>query len=166
MFCANELTFDRLIQYLSSLLLAGGSQQSPPLPIVPLTPGGLLIPFQPAPNRGLRPGPLPRTGGYPSTLQNFDDIQRQIQARRALLLQELERKENSRIPSPPVIPTVPRTVTTPYVSGNLPLSLPPAGGGSGPYSRTASAALPYSQPSFIGSPAGSVTSTPYRSLRP
>lgn len=131
-----------------------------------MTPGGLLIPFQPAPNRGLKPGPLPRTGGYPSTLRNFDDIRRQIEARRLLLLQELERKENSRIPSPPVIATVPRTVTTPYLSRNtLPVSLP-AAGDSGPYGRPAPNTLPYSQPSFIGSPAGSVTSSPYRPLRP
>lgn len=124
-----------------------------------MTPGGLLIPFQPAPNRGLKAGPLPRTGGYPSTLRNFDDIHRQMQARYALLLQNFERQENNRVPSPPVLSAVaPRTVSTPYVSGNL-------SPGTGPYSRTLPTVLPYSQPSFIGSPSGSVTSSPYRPLR-
>ncbi|CAF5121679.1 unnamed protein product, partial [Rotaria socialis] len=60
------------------LLLAGGVNRSGSLPIIPLTPGGLLIPFQPSETRGLRPGPLPRAGGYGSNLQNFTDIQQQI----------------------------------------------------------------------------------------
>lgn len=107
-------------------------------------------------------GPLPRTGGYPSTLRNFEDIRRQIQARQALMLQNFERQENSRVPSPPVLSAVPRTAPSSYVSGNL---SPPNLGGSGPYSRTVPTVLPYTQPSFIGSPSGSVISSPYRPLR-
>jgi hypothetical protein len=60
-----------------SLLIAGDRQGSSSIPIVPLTPGGLLIPFQPSKKPDMKLGPLPRQGGYPSMLKNFNDIRQQ-----------------------------------------------------------------------------------------
>ena len=144
-----------------SLLLTGAVQRSGSLPIVPLTPGGLLIPFQPSQTPGLKPGPLPRTGGYPSTLRNFEDIRRQMDARRAQLIQSLQQANYSRIPSPPVLSAAPRAATGPYSSGNIFSSAARSSGSSLPPMRPGS----YTQPSFAGSatgsPPGSVISTPY-----
>ncbi len=150
-----------------SLLIAGGVQRSGTFPIVPLTPGGLLIPFQPSQTSGLKRGALPRAGGFPSNLRNFDDIRRQMEARRAQLLQNLQQQNNTRIPSPPVLSAPPRNPTVPYPSGNIfssgarssGSSLPPSP--PAPYSQPNSIRLPYAPPSF----AGSVGSTPYHSLR-
>ncbi len=146
-------------------------QRSASLPIVPLTPGGLLIPFQPSQTPGLRPGSLPRTGGYPSTLRNFNDIRRQMQARRAQLLQTLQQPNYSRIPSPPVLSATPRNPTVPYSSRNIFPSNARSSGSSlppvtpGPYTRPLSTGLPYTQPSFAGSSSGSAISAPYVPLR-
>lgn len=137
---------------------------------------------------GQRPGALPRAGGYPSTLRNFNDIQRQIQQRSQLLSnmqqQQLSQQlpytnSTARVPSPPILSTgLPSAVLnrTPYAPGG-PLgalgrlggvSLPPLGG-SGPYNRPGSSGPSYAPPSMTNSNVGSILSgqtTPYRSLGP
>lgn len=81
------------------------SHQTAHLPFVPLSAGGLLIPFQPSmPNTDTRHGPLPRIGGYPSNLRNFDRIRQQIQ-QRGQLLENLQQQNYSRVPSLPVVET-------------------------------------------------------------
>ncbi len=94
-------------------------QRSASLPIIPLTPGGILIPFQPSQTPGLKPGLLPRAGGYPSNLRNFNDIRQQMQQRRDQLFQSLQQANYNRIPSPPVISAAPRNPTVPSGTGNL-----------------------------------------------
>lgn len=95
-------------------------QRSASLPIIPLTPGGILIPFKPSQTPGLRPGPLPRAGGYPTNLRNFNDIRQQMQQRRDQLFQSLQ-QATYRVPSPPVISAAappPRNPMLPYSTGN------------------------------------------------
>jgi hypothetical protein len=143
------------------------------MPLIPLTPGGLLIPFQPSQTPGLQPGPRPRALGYPSVVRNFTDIQRQIQQQRAQLAQAFQQQNYSRIPSPPVISAAPRNPTAPYASGNpfsgAPLNrtpFPPIT--SGAYTAAPLIRPNYSQPSYAGSSGGSVVSgqsTPYYPLR-
>ncbi|CAF3052896.1 unnamed protein product [Rotaria sp. Silwood2] len=150
-----------------NLLLADCVEQSASLPIVPLTPGGLLIPYQPSEASGLRPpGLLPRAGGYPSNLQNFNDIQEQIEQQRTQLTKSLQQEYLSRIPSPPVISTASRNQTTPYTSGNrFSSDVRPSGTSFPPipstsYVRPSSTAPNYSSPSYIGSTSGSILSGP------
>jgi hypothetical protein len=169
-----------------SLLFANGLSRSASVPIIPLTAGGLLIPFQPSQIPGLRPGALPRAGGYPSALRNFNDIQRQIQQRSQLLsnMQQQQRQHEynlntTRIPSPTILSTGlanPALNRTPYAPGG-PLGalgrlsgvpLPPAGS-SGPYTRPGSSGASYVPPSMTNSNGGSIFSgqtTPYRSVGP
>jgi hypothetical protein len=137
------------------------------LPIVPLTQGGLLIPFQPSQTPGLRPGPLPRAGGYPSALRNFSDIQQQIQQRRAQA--NLLQQNYNRVPSPPVLSAARNQ--TPYSAGNIFASGARSGGTPFPsltpaaYGQPASTGPAYSPSSFAGSGGGSVISgpsSPYR----
>ncbi len=141
------------------------------MPIIPLTPGGILIPFQPSQTPGLKPGPLPRAGGYPTNLRNFNDIRQQMQQRRAQLLQSLQKPSYSRIPSPPVLSTAPRNPTIPYTSGNIFSSGDRSSGSSvppvtpGAYTRLPTAGLTYAQPSMAGS-VRSASSAPYYPLRP
>jgi hypothetical protein len=81
------------------------SLQPAPLPFVPLSAGGLLIPFQPSiPATDQRHGTLPRKGGYPSNLRNFDRIRQQIQ-QRGQFLESLQKQNYSRVPSLPVVET-------------------------------------------------------------
>ncbi len=140
------------------------------MPIVPLTPGGLLIPFQPSQTPGGRPGLFPRAGGYPSTLRNFNDIRQQIQQQRAQLLQNMQQQNYNRVPSPPVLSAAPRNQSTPYTPGNIfassarstgtPFqSVPPSS-----YGRPPSTGLNYSQPYAAGSSIGSARSAAYRPL--
>ena len=130
-------------------------QSSSAVPIVPMTPGGLLIPFQPNTNAARHSGPFPRLGGYPSSLKNFQDIRQQIE-QRAQLLSSLPSAD--RVPSPPVLSTG-RTAyqAPPSTTGSL---LSPAT--SGPYGRTGTN---YSPPSFTGSLASGQTN-PYRIVQP
>jgi hypothetical protein len=71
-----------------------------------------------------------------------------------------------------VISATPRAVTGPYTSGNIFSSAARSSGSSlppitpGPYTRSLSTGLPYTQPSFAGSTSGSAISTPYVPLRP
>jgi hypothetical protein len=118
-----------------SALLNDAAQPSTSLPIIPLTAGGLLIPFRPSePPKGMMHGTLPRTTGYPTSLRNYDTIRRQIQ-QRAQLLAELQRQNSGRIPSLPVhstnaassslpSPIFPRYMprSAPGPSSNIPLS--------------------------------------------
>ncbi len=140
------------------------------MPIIPLTPGGILIPFQPSQIPGLKPGPLPRAGGYPSNLRNFNDIRQQMQQRRDQLSQSLQQPNYSRIPSPPVLSAAPRNPTVPYTSGNVLSSGPRPSGPSfpsvtpGAYTRLPASGLTYAQPSFAGS-VRSASSAPYYPLR-
>ena len=124
---------------------------------------------------GGRAGLLPRAGGYPSALRNFNDIQQQIQ-QRSQLISNLQRQQqlntNSRVPSPPILSTGLANVglnRTPYTpAGRLTGSLIPALG-SGAYARAPSGGLSYAPPSFTVSDGGSLLSgqaTPYRSLPP
>ena len=93
-----------------SALINDGVQPSTSLPIVPLTAGGLLIPFQPSdPSKG----PAPR-----SNLRNFDRIQQQIQ-NRAQLLAALQQQNVQRTPSLP-IHSPNRVDPTPLFSRNYP----------------------------------------------
>ncbi|CAF5019063.1 unnamed protein product, partial [Rotaria socialis] len=130
------------------LLLAGGVNRSGSLPIIPLTPGGLLIPFQPSETRGLRPGPLPRAGGYGSNLQNFTDIQQQIDQKRAQLTQSLQQAVlNNQRSSPPIISATARNQNNPYASGNIFATGARPGGTTG-YTQSNTTGISYSQPSF------------------
>ena len=133
-------------------------QQSPSLPIVPMTAGGLLIPFQPNLNAGRSSGPFPRLGGSPSGLRNFQDIRQQI-AQRAQILSSLPSAD--RVPSPPVLSTGsanrPAYQSPPSVTGSL---LSPTT--SGPYGRTGTN---YSPPSLVDSLTSGQTN-PYRIVRP
>jgi hypothetical protein len=154
--------------------MAGGVRRSASLPIVPLTQGGLLIPFRPAPMPGVQSGQLPRAPGHPSVVQNFTDIQRQIQLQRAQLAQALQQQNYSRVPSPPVISAAPANRTVPYASGNLfsgvtPNRTPFPPLTPGAYSQATSIRPNYIPPSYAGSSGGSVLSaqrTPYHALRP
>ena len=156
-----------------SPLLAAVMRRSASMPIIPLTPGGLLIPFRPSQMPGLQPSLRPRAPGYPSVVQNFTDIQRQIQQQRAQLAQNLQQQNYTRIPSPPVISAAARNPTAPYASGN-PFSGAPLNRTPFPLIRPgAYTAAPlirpnYSQPTYAGSNGGSVISgqsTPYYPLR-
>ncbi|CAF3707376.1 unnamed protein product [Rotaria sordida] len=159
-----------------SLLLYDGTQQSASLPIVPLTQDGLLIPFQSSQTSRLRSDPFPCSGGYPSSLRNFDDIRQQIEQQRVQLTKSLREQSYNRIPSPPVLSTAPRNQTIPYTSGNLfssatrssePIILPTS---STSYIQPSSTGLNYSRPPYIGSTRGSIMSGPsigpYRPFTP
>ncbi|CAF3738287.1 unnamed protein product [Rotaria socialis] len=153
-----------------NLLLAGGVNRSGSLPIIPLTPGGLLIPFQPSETRGLRPGPLPRAGGYGSNLQNFTDIQQQIDQKRAQLTQSLQQAVlNNQRSSPPIISATARNQNNPYASGNIFATGARPGGTTG-YTQSNTTGISYSQPSFAAGNIRSNTSGsstgPYFPLRP
>ena len=129
-------------------MMTGNARQSS-VPIIPLTPGGLLIPFQSSStqtqtsNVRRAPGIQPRLGGtnYPSTLRNFNDIRQQLQEKRLQILQTLQAQEATRAPSPPVL----TATTVPYSSGNIFAS------SAAPYSRPGSTGLPYTQPSIANS---------------
>lgn len=150
--------FDVSIDRLFSVLLGSDNlQRSASLPIVPLSPGGLLIPFQPNLSAGRRAGPFPRLGGYPSALKNFQDIRQQIE-QRSQLLASLPRAD--RAPSPPVLSTG-SLGKMPYTSPLASLA-PASPAGSGPYGRTG---LNYSPPSLSGSVLSGQTN-PYRIVRP
>lgn len=141
-----------------SLVLVGGTNQPASLPIVPLTPGGLLIPFQPAPERSaIRSSPpLPLAGGYPSHLRNFADIQEQIEQKRTQLTQALQLATLNKQKSspPPVISAPSATPNTAYASGNPFGSAARPTGGPIPSTNPTS----YSQPSYSSSNVGSATS--------
>ena len=156
-------------------------QRSSSVPIVPLTPGGLLIPFQPSQTAGAQPGLFSQTGGR-SNLRNFNDIRQHIQEQRALIARNLQQQQrSSRIPSPPVISAAsggaqrsPYTARNAYPSSGLsrppfasgaPSTYAPLGSNGLNYSRPSSAGFGYTQPSYAGSNAGSIESSPYRLLR-
>ncbi|CAF1602486.1 unnamed protein product [Rotaria magnacalcarata] len=153
-----------------NLLLAGGVNRSGSLPIIPLTPGGLLIPFQSSETPGLRSGPLLRAGGYGSNLQNFTDIQQQIDQKRAQLTQSLQQAVlNKQRSSPPIISAAARNQNNSYASGNIFATGARPGGTTG-YDQSNTTGISYSQPSFA---AGNIRSNtpgpstgPYFSLRP
>jgi hypothetical protein len=108
-----------------SALFTDGLKPSPSLPIVPLTAGGLLIPFQPfEPPKGMIRGALPRTVGYPSRLANFDNARQQIQ-QRAQLLANLQRQNSNQISSLPRRSANAAVPSLPAFSSNLPPRLPP-----------------------------------------
>ena len=155
-----------------SFVLGGNIERSSSLPIVPLTPGGLLIPFQPSHASGIGAGPLSQAVGHPSNLRNFNDIQRRIQQQRALIDQNLRQQQQryDRIPSPPVISTGPGAARGPYAAGNS-YNSPRMGrtafpsGAPSTYGRPPSIGVAYSQPSYAGSNAGSIGPSSYRPLR-
>ncbi|CAF0772307.1 unnamed protein product [Adineta ricciae] len=165
-----------------NLILGGNIQRSSSVPIVPLTPGGLLIPFQPSQTAGAQPGLFSQTGGR-SNLRNFNDIRQHIQEQRALIARNLQQQQqrSSRIPSPPVISAASGGAQrSPYAArntySNSGLSRPPFASGAAStyaplgsnglnYSRPSSAGFGYTQPSYAGSNAGSIESSPYRLLR-
>ena len=118
-------------------------QRSSSLPLVPLTAGSFLIPFEPSvPSKGMIRNALPRTDP-----RKFYNIQQQIQER-GKILADLQRQNsdqvsslskksqgtptspapvfssNSRRPLPPfppriTLPSATTTLPTPYASGNL-----------------------------------------------
>ncbi len=148
------------------------------MPIIPLTPGGILIPFKPSQIPGLRPGPLPRAGGYQSNLRNFNDIRQQMQQRRDQLFQSLQQPNYNRIPSPPVLSAASGNPTVPYASGNP--TVPYASGNSTvPYTSgnptvpyaSGNSTVPYASRNFFssdprqsGSSLSSVTAGTYTRL--
>ena len=152
--------------------MAGGGLQPPgSLPLVPLTPGGLLIPFQPSQTPGTRHSILPgAAGGAPSTLRNFNDIRQQIQQRAQALASVQQRSAYARVPSPPVLSaglSAGDRNRVPYTSGNVfaagarsdGLSLPLAS--STAYGRPPTVAPSYAPPSgYASSGGGSVASGP------
>ncbi|CAF3811491.1 unnamed protein product [Adineta steineri] len=104
-----------------NFILAGNPQRSGSVPIVPLTPGGLLIPFQPSQTSGGGGGlGLRRPGANPSNIRNFNDIRQHIQEQRAQILQNLQQQQQryNRIPSPPVLSAGPRNQGGAYLAGN------------------------------------------------
>ncbi|CAF4609132.1 unnamed protein product [Rotaria sp. Silwood1] len=160
-----------------NLLLANGIEQSASLPIVPLTPDGLLIPFQPSQTPTLlTPGLLPRAGGYPSNLQDFNDIQENIEQQRAQLEKSLRQETLRQRPILSLTSTTPRSQTNPYTSANIfasdtrpsGSSLPPISSTS--YVQPSSIGLNYSRPTYTGSTSGSgikgPSTGPYRPLSP
>lgn len=164
-----------------SLILGGNIQRSSSVPIVPLTPGGLLIPFQPSQTAGSQPGLFSHTGGR-SNLRNFNDIRQRIQEQRALIARNLQQQQRtSRIPSPPVIsgatggaqrsPYAARNAystsgsSRPVIASGAPSTYAPLGSNGLNYSRPSSAGFGYTPPSYAGSNAGSIGSSPYRPLR-
>lgn len=78
--------------------------QSDPLPIVSLSPNGLLIPFKPAdkPSVNSNRSRLRPFSGFTSNGRNYDLIQEQIRER-GKLLDRLKQQENGRTASLPVI---------------------------------------------------------------
>lgn len=115
------------------------------MPIVPLTPGGLLIPFQPSePPETIGRGTLPRTGGNSLNDRYFHNIRQQIQ-RRAQLLADLQRENSNRIPAFPVNSAKAPVLRPPLFSSNVPISPP-----------VASSSIPQPTPTF------SSTSQPLR----
>ena len=145
----NEFTIDYSATSMSPVYsLRSNNRSFPPasMPFVPLTPGGLLIPFQPSmPATDKRRGPLSRIGGYPSNLNNFDRIRDQIQ-QRGQLLESLQRQNSSRMPSLPIVeansfPSTP--VSLPRVTPALSVpAFQPARFSSAPATGLPSAPLP------------------------
>ncbi|CAF4574782.1 unnamed protein product, partial [Rotaria magnacalcarata] len=81
----------------------GASQGSTSLPIIPLTPGGLLIPFEPnESSQSMIRGGRPQTNRYSGTLTNFDSIRQQIQHRAGLLANLQQQINSNQISSTPV----------------------------------------------------------------
>ena len=155
--CGTRPTFD-----VYSLLMAGGGfQASGSLPLVPLTPGGLLIPFQPSQTPGARHSILPAAGGAPSSLRNFNDIRQQIQQRAQALANVQQQSAYARIPSPPVLSAGDRNRAA-YTSGNVFAAGARSGGLSLPltsstaYGRPPTVAPSYAPPSAYASSGGSV----------
>ncbi|CAF3718597.1 unnamed protein product [Rotaria sordida] len=104
----------------TSPLLTNAPTRSASMPIVPLTPGGLLLPFEPCePSQGMIRGPLPRSSRYPSTLTNFDDIRQQMH-QRAQLLSDFRRLEAEQMALSPTRYRNVRAPSVPRFSSNLP----------------------------------------------
>ena len=114
--------YSKPISPVYSALFMDGSKPSTSLPIVPLTAGGLLIPFQPSESpRGMIHGALPRAVNYPSGLRNFDNVRQQIQ-QRAQLLANLQRQNSNQISSLPMRSANTALPPLPVFSPNVPLS--------------------------------------------
>ncbi|CAF4206983.1 unnamed protein product [Rotaria socialis] len=108
----------------ASPLITGASQGSTSLPIVPLTPGGLLIPFEPnESSQSMMRGGLPRTSRYFGTQTNVDSILRQIQHRANLLANWQQQINSNQISSTPVRSRNTTNPSLPVFTSNLPQSL-------------------------------------------
>ena len=153
-----------------SLLIAGNLQRSSSLPIAPLTASSLLIPFQPSETPGVKRNSLSRFNGYPSNLQNFDDIRQAMEQQRAQLAQNLQKQSYNRKPVLSVLSVSSRNPSAPYApgvifpsSGSSSSVIPPAS-----YSRSTSTGLSSSQPSSSSSndrSTNSASPTSYYPLR-
>ncbi|CAF1408359.1 unnamed protein product [Rotaria sp. Silwood1] len=116
-----------------SPLLTDGSPGSASPPIVPLTPGGLLIPFEPSePSRGMIRGALSRSNRYPSNLKTFDDIRQQM-LQRAQVLSELRRMQADQLASSAQRSRNMPVRSLPGFSSNLPRSTAYQSGLSRPF---------------------------------
>ncbi|CAF2111857.1 unnamed protein product [Rotaria magnacalcarata] len=113
------------ISRVCSPLITGASQGSTSLPIIPLTPGGLLIPFEPnESSQSMIRGGRPQTSHYSGTLTNFDSIRQQIQHRAGLLANLQQQINSNQISSTPVRSRNTTDPSLPALTSNLPQSLP------------------------------------------